>query len=377
VADSGIDFSRPAVRFAGSTGSVHDTKVNAFMFGFGVTADVAGHFDIARSSISGGQAVSATNGANLDVDDSVVTGPAGFTGLSAYGSTKSSTLTATNVTVAGTDPTAGTGVHAKAYVAGKSAVVTLQNSIVYGVKTSLEREASAGLAYVKADHSAYDPAAVSESGIGNTWDAGGNTSAAPGFVDPAAHDYRLAPGSALIDAGGDGFPVAAKDLAGADRSLDGNGDGSAVPDIGAFEFVPPAPVPPAPTPDPVPSPTPDPVPTPDPGPGTPPPPAGEAAPKLTHVSLSRRRFLAARGSKLRYTLSKNAIVTVRVKRVRSHRRLRAAGSLSFPAAAGEHLRRFRRRALAPGRYVALVVARDASGHRSAERRVSFRILPHA
>jgi hypothetical protein len=374
VSGSGLDYSRPAIRFAGTSGSLQDTTVQANTHGIGVVADSSGHFDVTRSSIKAGAAVAASNGAKLDIDDSLVTGPAGFTGLAAYAWGQSSTLTATNVTVAGPDPSVGEGVHAEALTAGKTATIVLQNSVVYGVKESLAREAPGGLAYVKADHSAYDPAAVTGSGAGNIWDAGGNTGAAPGFVDAPGGDFHLAPGSALIDAGSDAFAggLPASDLSGAARSVDGNGDGTAVPDIGAYEFVPPpAPVPPGPSSEPVPSPAP--VPSPDPGT----PPAGDAAPKLSHVSLARRRFRAAKGSKLRYTLSKSARLTVRVKRVRAHGRLRSARVVRFNAAAGKRSRRLNTRGLKRGRYVALVVATGAGGHRSAQRKVSFRIVAPA
>ncbi len=71
----------------------------------------------------------------------------------------------------------------------------------------------------------------------------------PGFVDPrssdfaptAAGDYRLAPDSPLIDAGLNASnPAATLDLDRNARVRDGNGDGSADIDIGAYEFDRPA-----------------------------------------------------------------------------------------------------------------------------------------
>lgn len=62
------------------------------------------------------------------------------------------------------------------------------------------------------------------------------TSAAPGFVDDPNDDYRLAPGSPLIETGNPAAPAAGSlDLGGTLRAQDGNGDGVARRDIGAYE----------------------------------------------------------------------------------------------------------------------------------------------
>lgn len=58
----------------------------------------------------------------------------------------------------------------------------------------------------------------------------------PGFVDAAAGDFRLLPGSPAVDAGMAGPLFTDSDAAGNVRSLDGNGDGLVVVDIGAYEY---------------------------------------------------------------------------------------------------------------------------------------------
>ena len=69
----------------------------------------------------------------------------------------------------------------------------------------------------------------------------------PLFVDPAAGDFRLQAGSPAIDSA-DGSSVADVDLLGHQRPADGNGDGAAVADRGAYEYESAPPVDPTPTP---------------------------------------------------------------------------------------------------------------------------------
>jgi parallel beta-helix repeat protein len=73
------------------------------------------------------------------------------------------------------------------------------------------------------------------------WTGAGNINSDPGFA--FAGDLHVLPGSACIDAGTNspsgGLPAA--DLDGQPRPLDGNGDGQAVADMGAYELNPAAP----------------------------------------------------------------------------------------------------------------------------------------
>ncbi len=65
----------------------------------------------------------------------------------------------------------------------------------------------------------------------------GNVSVDPLFVDPENGDYRLQADSPVIDAGdNEASDLPDTDFDGNDRVVDGDGDGEAVVDMGAFEF---------------------------------------------------------------------------------------------------------------------------------------------
>jgi hypothetical protein len=76
-------------------------------------------------------------------------------------------------------------------------------------------------------------------------DGGGNIEADPLFVDPVhaslapttAGNYRLGLGSPAIDVGDDAVVTALVDLDGKLRQVDGNCDGDAVVDLGAYEYA--------------------------------------------------------------------------------------------------------------------------------------------
>ena len=66
----------------------------------------------------------------------------------------------------------------------------------------------------------------------------GNISAHPMFVDPTGGDYHLQAGSPCIDAGTNvGAPL--EDIEGNPRPIDGDGDDTAITDMGAYEYTPP------------------------------------------------------------------------------------------------------------------------------------------
>lgn len=86
----------------------------------------------------------------------------------------------------------------------------------------------------------FTPAGPAYGGIcANQTGINGNISADPLFLDPASGDYRLDVGSPSIDIGDNTAPkLPVKDLATNNRIVDGDENGQAIIDMGAYEFFP-------------------------------------------------------------------------------------------------------------------------------------------
>ncbi|HEX2234383.1 MAG TPA: hypothetical protein VHG69_13570 [Thermoleophilaceae bacterium] len=226
---------------------------------------------------------------------------------------------------------------------------------------------------ISADFSAFATSSALNGGSTPAPGSGSNFSGHP----PLNPDLSLPAGSPLADRGDPGAVEPGElDLAGNPRSLDGNGDCVAAPDIGAFEL--PALACPS-----------------------------NAAPSITGFGITNRVFAplrlgrraqVKRGTRFRYTLSEPASVAITIERRlpgrrvgrrcrKATRRNRArrrcarfvrAGVLRAQKQAGRQTTpfsgRFRRRALRRGRYRARIRATDAHGARSAERRLVFRVV---
>ena len=107
---------------------------------------------------------------------------------------------------------------------GKGA--TIMNSIVWG----------------NTNEQVYDgpssKSVVSNSDIQGGYTGTGNLNQDPAFVDPASGDLHLSAGSPSIDTGDNAAATSITDLDGNPRITDGNGDGTATVDMGAYEYVP-------------------------------------------------------------------------------------------------------------------------------------------
>jgi hypothetical protein len=229
----------------------------------------------------------------------------------------------------------------------------VRNSILRGFTHPLYVE---GANKVDVSYSDYD-------GSGNFENAGGITESnisnvgSAGFAGPG--DYHLVKGSPLVDAGDPAAPQGL-DLARNPLVADGNGDGTARRDIGAYELPAPA--------------------------GAQQPPGGgeqgadTTAPALSSFASTRKSF--TKRTRFRFRLSEAARVRITIQRVTgsgSHRRYRAVARVTRTGAAGANStafsRKVGRRLLHAGRYRAVARATDAAGNRSAPRRAAFRIAP--
>jgi hypothetical protein len=111
------------------------------------------------------------------------------------------------------------------------------------------------------------------------------------------------------------------------------------------------------------------------GNATPPPPGDVTGPAVRRLRMTHRRFRPRRrATAFRFVLSEQADVRIVIRRL--GRRVGAIARADRPAGANRIFfnGRLRGRRLKPGRYVAVMFARDAAGNLSAPKLIEFRVL---
>jgi hypothetical protein len=222
---------------SGPGGGVFDSTITADVGVGSVRASIE-HCDITAHQTAITESVDGT------IDDVLIrlSGSGGQrAGVLAYSSVAGGTVTARHLTVLGDGGAGSIGLWANAPSNTNAAAVTLdvRSSIVRGFEKSYERSGSTspqtGTANLSIHYTDYDPATGTQSGPGTGPTAADptNPNADPQFVDAAHSDFRLAAGSPLIDTG-DPAPLAAgeptTDFAGRPRVVNGRTD------IGALEY---------------------------------------------------------------------------------------------------------------------------------------------
>lgn len=128
----------------------------------------------------------------------------------------------------------------------KNSTIMLSNSVIAGPAKPMEtlatndgNQGGASEAFVGVSYTDYDDEAVLEdigtNGVGGISEGAGNLDVDPGFLNVITGNYRPGPGSPLIDAGNAAASTSTLDLDGNPRVADGNGDITAVRDLGAYE----------------------------------------------------------------------------------------------------------------------------------------------
>jgi hypothetical protein len=214
--------------------------------------------DVVRSrilTVDGGVGVLACNSA-VTVEDSLIRISGSGAGLLAFGANlcgvAQSSLAVREATIVGSGTGgAQVGAEAKAGVAGQSPSVDVSLSVLRGLHVAFEAlgtaSATATVSVGASDFEASRHLEMLGGGAAAFHVTQPNIDADPLFASELLSEFTLSPGSPAIDSAFSP-PLSAgestTDLAGDPRVLDGNGDGVATRDMGAFE----APVPPDTTP---------------------------------------------------------------------------------------------------------------------------------
>ena len=215
----------------------------------GIEADqTGGHAIVRRVTVRDSQApISATFGASIIVSDSLLLLGSTFAnalnvGDSGNSSNFTGSIDADRMTIIGDGTTSQRAAAVSPNSAGDNYSVSLDDSVIVSVSGALYCFATAGTGAVTTDYSRVPAGSSDGCNNGIVQNHPISTGAALNFLDAAGGDYRIAWNSGLVDAGNPAALTATTDLGSLPRPVDGDGNGTAIRDVGAFEYQRSAPV---------------------------------------------------------------------------------------------------------------------------------------
>ncbi len=200
--------------------------------------DVFDHLELIATGANGSGALALRPGVNWTMTDSLLVAKGEFAvGLFVQGVAAGTATMRNDTVIAEGKESVGVAITGVAPAVDKAIVAT--DVIAVGELAAEAKDNKGAISSISFDHSNLQGKLVGA--VTST----ASQTVAPAFVNPAAGNYREAPGSPTIDAGVNDPANGATDLDGNYRSLPGHltcgPEPPAITDIGAFEFVPSAP----------------------------------------------------------------------------------------------------------------------------------------
>ncbi|MCB0829971.1 MAG: hypothetical protein KDB54_03995 [Solirubrobacterales bacterium] len=283
----------------------------------------------------------AGSGGSIDIENSVfsATGGEALSVAPTPGKPKNTVINARFSTFVneGPSPYSALDIQIPSSTTAGNGIVNIDSSIIRGYDSTWDLLVPIGPGFPKAllniGNSNFAP--VAAAGSAGTVNVSSPTNINQDPMFAGSGDFNLLPGSPSIDAGNPASTLTT-DFAGDPRPRDGDGDGSSLPDQGAYEFQPTCATMPSACP------------------------VDSTAPKLSKVKF---RFRQGKGGALRFRLSEKATVKVRFTPIRKKGK-RKVVKITRKGKQGANVIKLGRFRLRAGRYRLTMTATDPAGNHS-------------